>query len=153
MQWPATTHIIIKMIRGWVGGGNPLVDLFRSYCWNCTSLQHIRSYPDRYQLVMVHTHGDFIVLPHWETRPLATWFNIPIKHIYPDRDNQSFPILLMSSTGQGSDKYKFYKSLVWLKRELNSQSPTCVACTLPIWPARLVYFPHAVWNIACGSYV
>ena len=24
-----------------------------------------------YQLVKVRTHGDFIVLPHWDTRPLA----------------------------------------------------------------------------------
>ena len=26
---------------------------------------------DGYQLVTVYTHGDVIVLPHWNTRPLA----------------------------------------------------------------------------------
>ena len=29
-------------------------------------LHHWRSYQDWYRLVTVHTHGDFIVLPHWE---------------------------------------------------------------------------------------
>ena len=40
------------------------------YCF--MSQQHIKSYQDRYRFVAVHTHGDFIVLPHWETRPPAT---------------------------------------------------------------------------------
>ena len=31
----------------------------------------LRSYQDGYRLVTVHTHDDFIVLPHWETRPPA----------------------------------------------------------------------------------
>ena len=39
------------------------------FCWNFTSWQHLRSYHDRYQLVTVHTHGDFTVLSHGETRP------------------------------------------------------------------------------------
>ena len=30
-----------------------------------------RSYQGRYQIVTVHTHGDSIVLPHWDTRPSA----------------------------------------------------------------------------------
>ena len=35
------------------------------------SWQHLRAYQDRYQLVTVCTHHDFIVLPQWETRPPA----------------------------------------------------------------------------------
>ena len=34
-----------------------------------------------YQLVTVHTHGDFIVPAHWKTRPLAPWPAIPLSHI------------------------------------------------------------------------
>ena len=28
-----------------------------------------------------HTHGDFIVLDHWNTRPLELWAAIPLSHI------------------------------------------------------------------------
>ena len=31
----------------------------------------LRSYQDRYRHVTLPTHDDFIVLPHWETRPLV----------------------------------------------------------------------------------
>ena len=41
-------------------------------CWSFMSMQHIRSYQDRYRLVTVCTHGDFIVLPHREIRQLAS---------------------------------------------------------------------------------
>ena len=34
-------------------------------CWGFTSWQH----PDGYRLVTVHTHGDCIAFPNWETRP------------------------------------------------------------------------------------
>ena len=34
-------------------------------------------------LVIVPTHGDFIVLPHWKTRPSASWSDIPLGHIIP----------------------------------------------------------------------
>ena len=37
--------------------------------WSIESLQHLTSYQDGYCLVTVHTHGDFIVPPHWEIRP------------------------------------------------------------------------------------
>ena len=36
-----------------------------------TSYQHLSSYPDGYRLVTVRTYGNFIVLPHWETRSPA----------------------------------------------------------------------------------
>ena len=34
-----------------------------------------------YWLVTVHTHGDFIALPHLETRPPAPWPDSPLSHI------------------------------------------------------------------------
>ena len=40
-------------------------------CRSFTSLQHLRSYQGGYQLVTVHTHGDIVVLPHWEVRLLV----------------------------------------------------------------------------------
>ena len=46
-----------------------------------TSLQHLRSYQDWYELVTVRTPGDFTVLPHWEIRLLAQWSNSPLSHI------------------------------------------------------------------------
>ena len=40
---------------------------------NFMSWQYLWSYLDRYQLVVVHAHGDFIiVLPRWEIRLLAS---------------------------------------------------------------------------------
>ena len=78
-----------------------------------TSSQHLKSYGDGYRLVTVHTHGDFIVLPHWETRPSASW--PPTQLHYPDTKPTSlYPILIMLSTWLGSDRYKLNKSLVWL---------------------------------------
>ena len=35
------------------------------------SYQHLRSYQDGYRLVIGGIRGDFIVLPHWDTRLLA----------------------------------------------------------------------------------
>ena len=34
-----------------------------------------------HRLVAVHTHGDFIVLPHRETKPSAPWPAIPLSPI------------------------------------------------------------------------
>ena len=48
--------------------------LFRTKVFsNCSfmSWQHVMSYQDGDRLVTVHTHGDFIVLPHSNTMPLA----------------------------------------------------------------------------------
>ena len=48
-------------------------------CWEFYVLQHLSSYQDGYQLETVHTHGDFIVLPHWKTRPPVPW---PVRLFY-----------------------------------------------------------------------
>ena len=39
---------------------------------------------------------------------------------------------------QGNNKYQVYMSMVWLKRELNFQSPAREACALAIRPLRRV---------------
>ena len=45
-----------------------------------TSKQHLGSYQDGYWFVTVCTHGNVIVLPYWDTRPLAPWPAIPLSH-------------------------------------------------------------------------
>ena len=69
----------------------------------------------------VCTHGNFIVLPNWQIRLLAPWPDIPLTN---SEWTSPCPILLMPSAWLGSDKYQFYKSLIWLDRESNSRSPT-----------------------------
>ena len=63
----------------------------------------------RYRPVTVHTHGDFIVLPHWNTRPVAPWSAIPLSCIILilSQSNRICPILIMLSARLGSDKYQF----------------------------------------------
>ena len=51
------------------------------YCCCFMTKQHLRSYQDQYRLVTVRTYGEFIVLPHLETRLLAPWLDIPHSHI------------------------------------------------------------------------
>ena len=73
----------------------------------------------------VCNHRDFIVLPPMGNHPPASQPNIPLKLHFPDTEWTSpFPILLMLRTRLGSDKYLFYKSLVWVNQESNSRSPT-----------------------------
>ena len=59
---------------------------------------------DEYQLVTECTHGDFIVLPYWYTRPLTPWPTIPLSRIIL---RLSQPVLIMPSAKRGSDKYQF----------------------------------------------
>ena len=108
-------------------------------CWSFTSLQRLRLYLDGHWLVMVCTHGVLIVLPHWEIRLLETMTWYPAQSHYPDTELTSHcPILLMSSTRLGSDKYPFYNSLFLLDLELNYRSATHEARALPIRPPHLV---------------
>ena len=78
--------------------------------WSFTSRQQPRSYRDGNRLMAVHTHGNFILLPLWETRPPTPCPNIPQR-------TSPCLILIMPSARLGRDKYQFYKSLVWLDRE------------------------------------
>ena len=63
------------------------------FCWFVTPWQHPWSYQCTYWLVSVHTHGDFIVLPHWATRPPAPWPDILLSHIFL---TLSHPVLAIS---------------------------------------------------------
>ena len=65
-----------------------------------TSWQHRRSYQ----------HGNFIVLPHWDTcDSVAPWPNIPLSHI--TLITSPCPIILMPDARLGGNKYKFDKLL------------------------------------------
>ena len=74
-------------------------------CWGFTCWQHLRSHQDGYRLVIVCTHGDFIVLPHWETMPPMWWPVILFSHIILMLS--PFPILIIPSGWQQSDMYQF----------------------------------------------
>ena len=91
------------------------------------------------------TISGIIVLPHCETRPLATLPGIPQSH-YPYTVKISpCQILLMPSNKTArlaSGKYQFYKSLVWLDHEPNTQSLARESRTLPIRPPRPVYVQY-----------
>ena len=50
----------------------------------------VRSYRDGYRLLTMSTFDNFIVLPHWETRLLVSWPNIPI--------SQTVLIVILSSS-------------------------------------------------------
>ena len=56
----------------------------------------------------------FIVLLHWEIRPVSSMTRYSTQSHYPDTESSPYPILIMLSTWLGSDKYQFYKPLVWL---------------------------------------
>ena len=62
---------------GWWSFSCFVVVAFLFRCWMVVGVLHpgnmVWSYQDGYRLVTVHTHGDCVVLPHWETRPLAPW--------------------------------------------------------------------------------
>ena len=84
--------------------------------------QWIRSFQDRYRLV----HTGFIVLHHWKIHTTSTMLQYPTQLHYPATERTSLcPILSMQSARLWSDKYKYFTSLVWLNRELNSRSPAC----------------------------
>ena len=62
-----------------------------------------------------------------------TWY--PTQSPYPDTDPTSpFPILITPNAWLGSDKYQFYKSLVWL----GPWSPARYIHAVQIWPLHLL---------------
>ena len=64
---------------------------------------------------MVCTHGNFIVLPHWGTRPISNVVWYSTEPHFPDNEpTSSWPLQIILCSWLGRDKYKFYKSLVWL---------------------------------------
>ena len=78
------------------------------------------------------------MLPHWETRLPTPW---PSQSLDPANVLISpYPVLLMMNAGLASDKYSFFKWLVWLDWHLNFRPYDWVAYALPMWP------PHPVWH-------
>ena len=75
-------------------------------CWSFMSWQHLRSYHGRHRFIAMHSHGDFIVLPHCEARLPAPWSDIPLIHINP---TSLCPIIIMRKS-----KVSISKSFVWL---------------------------------------
>ena len=66
-------------------------------CWCCcfTSSQHQWSYQDGYQFVTVCTHGNFIMLPHWDVSCY------PTQSHYPDTEPTSIVIMPSARLGSG----------------------------------------------------
>ena len=57
-----------------------------------------------YWLGTVHTHCDFIALPHWETRPSAPWSIFPLSKIILTELTSPCLILVMLNARLSSDK-------------------------------------------------
>ena len=131
-----------------------------SYGWldNFTSWQHLKSYQDRYWLVTVQTHGDFIVLPHCEIRLTTPWPDILPSYIalslrqdilgteqnHPATETPVFTN--PNNVERLSRKWHIYifKSLVWIDQ--GSKPRLWIPPDLPmremdaqlIWPSGLV---------------
>ena len=82
-------------------------DIFEYIGWSFTSLQHLRSYQDWYRLVTLHTHVNFIVLPNWETRPLAPLPNVPLGRFILTLSRQNCLIKIMLIDIVGSKEYVY----------------------------------------------
>ena len=104
-------------------------------CCCFMSQQQLRSHKDGYWLVKVRTHGDFYSAVPLGDQATSTMTWYPTQSQYPDTESTSpCPIRIIPNTWLGSDKYQFYKSLVWLNWSSNPRSPTCEAHALPIGP-------------------
>ena len=98
-----------------------------------------------FSLVTVHTPGGFIVLHHWEIRPLASWPNIPLIHIILA---ESCSILLMPSARLGSDKYQFDMPLVWLDQAGTKYPVKCLTVSTELAVSNNIL--RFLWQ-CCGS--
>ena len=75
--------------------------------------QYQKTYQDGCQLVIVHTHDGFIVLPYYEIRLLGTKIQYPSQSDYLGAELTSpSAILLKLNTRLETEKYQFDKSLV-----------------------------------------
>ena len=92
-----------------------------------------------YWLVTVCSHGEFYSAAPLGHQATSTMIWYPTQSHYRDTEPISpFPILVMPSTCLGSDKYQFYKSLVWFDQGSSPPCSACEACALPIRPPRSV---------------
>ena len=103
-----------------------------------------------YRLVAVHTHGNLIVLPHWDNRPPAPWAFIPLSWHWA---NQSLPYPNNAECQARKWQVSILKSLVWLHQGSTQQGPDSNprGSDSPIFQygSRTLYsFGHPVW---CGE--
>ena len=104
------------------------------------------------QLMTVGTHGNFIVLPHWD---IMTCY--PIQSHYPDHEPTSpCHILIMSGSGLGSNKHQFKSH--WfdstMVRKLWGPDPNPQPSYSLISQSRrrtLYSFGHHDWLLAIGG--
>ena len=79
-----------------------------------------------------------------------TWY--PHQSHYPNTEpNSPCPILIIPSTWLGSDKYQFYKSLVWLNQDSNPRGLNLPISQNGRW--TLYSFGHFVWAFRRRRYV
>ena len=97
----------------------------------------------------MHIPGDFIVLPHWETRTRTrtrtmTW--IPTQLYYPDiQPTSPYPILIMLTAWLGNDNYQYLNHWVDSTRPVGSKSPDLLK--------SYTHFGLWVWSIWIDDYV
>ena len=90
---------------------------FCLFCCCFTSYQHLRSDQDRTRIVTVmHTHGNFMVLPHWDTRPQDPWPD-PFSWHWA---NQSLPYPNNAERPASKWQVSILNWLVWLDHSLKS---------------------------------
>ena len=141
-RWRRMSYVCSDTHRPWLDG-----------CCSFRSWQHLRSYEVGYRLVTVRSHGDFTVLPYWDT-----WPQLPIWSHYPNTDPGkagwrvlSYPVLcanlIMLSIRLGSNKSQFCKSLIWLSHIFYSWPSTWEACALPIRRTHPVYRLYSIRNM------
>ena len=122
--YPSNTYCYIRLVS----------------CWSFVSWQHGRSYQDWYQLVTVHIHGDFIVLPHWETKPPVPWYSFILSWLWA---NQSLPYPNNTNRQAKKRHIAIFKSLFWLDQWSSPQSADYM--TSQSGKCMLYSFSHSVW--------
>ena len=114
-----------------------LIGLWGLFIWMFSSWQHLRSYKDGYRLATIHDHGDFMVLPHWETTLLEPCLNFPLSHIILIVRSPIIALVVVSAR-QGHAKCQCSKSLLWLGLDSNSWPSTWEFALLFIWSSHPV---------------
>ena len=86
-----------------------------------------RTYQDGHWLLTMHTHADFIVLPHWKPKPPSSGQHYDlISHsdtLSWHWANQSLPCPTNAKRQARKQEQSILKSLVWLDQDSNPQSP------------------------------
>ena len=108
--------------------------------WTLTSRQYLSSYQNGYQLVTMCTHGDFIVLPHWETRPPAPT---------PTHSSWHWAVPYSSNAERLARKQQLSIVKLWLNHGSNSWGSDS-----PIFQSerKMLYsFGHPMWSRQTGT--